>query len=65
MKLGSIRFYKTDYKCTNDRKIVTCMVKNYEYSKLKLKDMVKNTKLQIYNCKYRIRLPNNNNYSGI
>ena len=41
MKLGSIRLDNTCYKCTNDRKIVTCMIKKSEYCKLKLKYICK------------------------
>ena len=48
MRLGSIRLNNTCYKSTNDRKIVTCMVKNYEYSKIEVKRYMKNAKIQIY-----------------
>ena len=41
MKLGSIRLDNTCYKCTKDRKIVTCMIKKSEYCKLKLKYICK------------------------
>ena len=41
MKLGSIRLDNTCYKCTNVRKIVRCMIKKLEYSKVKLKDICK------------------------
>ena len=45
MKLESIRLENTYYKCINDRKIVICIIKKSEYSKLKLKDI---WKMQIY-----------------
>ena len=38
-RLESIRLENTCYKCINDRKIVICMIKKSEYSKLKLKDI--------------------------
>ena len=38
-ELGSIQLENTCYKCINDRKIVICMIKKSEYSKLKLKDI--------------------------
>ena len=41
MKLESIRLGNTCYKCTNDWKIIRCMIKKSEYSKLKVKDICK------------------------
>ena len=42
IEMHEIRKYRlenTCYKCINDRKIVICMIKKSEYSKLKLKDI--------------------------